>query len=80
MLALMCTTARRRELTATKIRVRLTIGDHRDGQRDQIDPPVNRAFVQPRTVGMMHEIRGGNEVNILDNHSMERRSKQQRVN
>lgn len=33
----------------------------------------SKAFVQSRTLGMMHEIRGGNEVNILDDHSMERR-------
>ena len=33
----------------------------------------SRALVLSRTVGMMHEIRGGNEFNILDNHSMERR-------
>lgn len=33
----------------------------------------SRAFVQFRTLGMVHGIRGGNEVNILDKHSMESR-------
>lgn len=39
----------------------------------------SRAFVQLRTVGMVHEIRGGNEVHILDNHSMEILPKLQRA-